>query len=162
GDSDVTASDLSVFDESSGDILRGIDCNGETYALSRQNDGGIDAYYISMRSDQRTSRIARIESRVGLNDTVDQSTGVRSQRTSERAYYARSDRALKSVRIADGYSELAYAHCLRIAEGRRSKTGRIDSKNGKIGVRIVSDRIGMKAPTVRKNDFDLGSFVNYM
>src|SRR5262245_57563464 len=45
GNSDVAASDPAVFDQTSGNELCRIDCGRETYTLSRQDNGCIDADY---------------------------------------------------------------------------------------------------------------------
>ena len=61
------------------DELCGVDCGGETQALSREDNGGVDANHFTARIDQRAAGVARIERGVGLNHVVDKPTGLRTQ-----------------------------------------------------------------------------------
>src|SRR6185295_19931235 len=91
-DADLAAAHAAVFDQTAGDELRGIDGEGETDALRRQNDGGVDTDDFAARSHQRPARIAGIERRVCLYDVVDQTPRTRRQRAAKSTDYTRRDR----------------------------------------------------------------------
>jgi hypothetical protein len=57
---DEAARDLAVLDKPACDILGRVDGDGETDALRRQNDGGVDANDFAARVDQRPAGVAGI------------------------------------------------------------------------------------------------------
>src|SRR3989442_13306415 len=71
---DEAAPDLAVLDQPAGDELGGVDANGETNPLRRQDHSGVDTDGVSLRIHQRTAGIARIKRGVRLADAVDQPT----------------------------------------------------------------------------------------
>ena len=81
---DVTAPDLAVLDEASGDELRRINPYGEADALRRQDHRRIYADDIPARRDQRTPRVAWVERGVGLDNVVDEPAGPGAKQRSDR------------------------------------------------------------------------------
>ena len=125
GDADIAAANASVAQQAAGDELRGVDANGETDPLRRQNRSRVHSNHSACGIDQRAAGVAGVECGIGLNDIVDQASGIRPQRTSQCADHACRHRRLKSVRIADGDDELSHAQLLRIAERGGGEAGLI-------------------------------------
>ena len=73
---------------------------GETDALRRGNDRGVDADHAPAAADQRTAGIPRIERCVSLDHAVDPSSRSGAQAAAERTNDAGGDRALEAERIA--------------------------------------------------------------
>ena len=115
GHADVTPPDLAIFDEPAGDVFRGVDRDGKTDSLRRQNYRRVDADDFAARIDERTSGIAGVQRSVGLDDVVDKPAGARPEGASEGADNARRHGALKAVRITDGDGELTNPHFFGIA-----------------------------------------------
>src|SRR5206468_13016030 len=72
GHTDVSAADLSIFDQAPRNKLCRIDRDCETDALRGQNDRGIDTDDLSPRRDQRPAGITGIKRSVRLNHVIDQ------------------------------------------------------------------------------------------
>src|SRR6185369_139775 len=62
------------------DELRRADRHGETDALCAADDRGVDAHDFTPRVNERSARVAGIERGVGLDDGVDDATGLRAHR----------------------------------------------------------------------------------
>src|SRR5438105_1305972 len=71
GDPDIAALHPAITDEPRRDELGGVDRDREADALRGLNDGSVDPNHLTPRVDQRATRIARIERRVGLNHVFD-------------------------------------------------------------------------------------------
>src|SRR5919106_3641087 len=124
---DITPSDDTVPNEAPRNELRGIDGDGKTNPLRRPNDRRIHADDLATGGDQRPSGIARVQCGIRLNEVIDQSSGPRSERSTQRADYPRRDRALEAVGIADGYDQLADADRSGVAQLHRGELRGIDA-----------------------------------
>src|SRR5437867_7338254 len=105
----VTPPDLALFDEQASDKLRRVDRHREAEALGWQDDRRIDADDIPARRDQGTTRVTRIECRVGLDEVLDKPPRPRPQRAPEGAHHPSSHRALEAVGVADGDHQLPHS-----------------------------------------------------
>src|SRR5205085_8010026 len=162
GEADVTAAHAPVADQTTGDELGRVNRSRKTDALRRADDGCVDADDESLRRDERAARIARIQSRVGLNHVVHQTPRLRPQTAPQRAHDARRHGALETVRVADGDDELTDAHALRAAELRRHKVRRSDAYHGQVCVGIVADQLRLIAPPVREAHFKSGRAMHHV
>src|SRR5690348_110185 len=100
GQAQIATPDFSVLDEPAGDELRCVDADGETNALGRANDRGIDTHHLAIRRHERSAGISWIETRIGLNDIFDQPTRTGTERPAERTDHAGRDSRLKPIGIA--------------------------------------------------------------
>src|SRR5579883_324938 len=78
-----------------------IGCHCEADALRAGNDRRVDAGDLALRRDGRTTRISRIERRIGLNHIFNQTAVFGPQGAPERRYDACRDARAKAKRIAD-------------------------------------------------------------
>src|SRR5207237_8744265 len=85
---DVTPTDFAVSYQQTRDMLCRVDGDGEAEPLRRQDHGGIYTDNFSARGDERTTGVARVERRLGLEHVVIRTHGVSSQRAAERAHTA--------------------------------------------------------------------------
>src|SRR5580704_653191 len=166
-DADVTAADSALTQQSSGNELRGIDSDGETQSLRAHDGRRVHAHHAPVGAYERTTGIARVERSVGLNYIFDQPPGVGAQRTSQSTDDAGGDRVLKSIRIADGNGQLAYAKSLRVSErsGHEMRSvivGQTDTNHGQIGRGIVADNVGREALPVGERDINSRRAVYHM
>src|SRR6476660_6333949 len=81
--SEIPAADFSVLDQAARNKLRRIDCGCKTNALSRKNDGRVDADHFTARCNKRPARVSRIQCRVRLYHVVEKASGLGSQRPAE-------------------------------------------------------------------------------
>jgi hypothetical protein len=149
-DANVAAPDPAVANQPRRDEPRGVARDGEAEALRGNHGRGIDADHVAARVHERSSRVARVERRVGLNDVVHQPPGARAQRAAEGADDAGGDRMLQAVGIADGNRHLSDAHRLRVAE-RRPRQRRAfgaDPQDGQVGVNVAADQVGPQRPAI--------------
>src|SRR5712691_8162583 len=109
GHADEGARDLPVLDQAAGDELHGVYGHGETDPLRRQDHGRVDADDVARGVDERPARVPRVQSRVGLDDVVDEPARAGAQGASEGAHDTGRDGALEAVRVADGDDHLARA-----------------------------------------------------
>src|SRR4051812_31421261 len=115
GYADVPASDPTMPQQLAYDQVSRVDCCGEADALRRHDDRGIDADHFAARVHEWSAGIARIERGIGLDHVVDQTSGLRTQAATQCAHDPGRDRALESIRVADGDRDLACcAPCARI------------------------------------------------
>src|SRR5438105_10089566 len=68
---DVAAANFAMLQQASGDKFRGIDADCEAQALSAHNGRSVHSDYASVRTDQWSTGIARVQRGIGLNDVVD-------------------------------------------------------------------------------------------
>src|SRR5437773_9620239 len=106
---DVTPTDFVVSYQQTRDVLCRVYGDGEAEPLRRQDHGGIYTDNFSARGDERTTGVARVERRIGLDHVVDKPPGVRSQRAAERAHDPGGYRALETVGISDRHHQLAHS-----------------------------------------------------
>src|SRR5467141_985846 len=136
---DVATRHLPVADETDRDELRGVDSDGEADSLRGQNDGGIDPDHFSARVHERAPGVARVQRRIGLDDVVDETARLGSERPAQGADNARGHGGLEAVRIADRDRDLTHTHRSRVAErGRREGIG-ADANDREVGLGIVAD-----------------------
>src|ERR1039457_2138836 len=112
---DVAAADAAVAQQAAGYECRSVDADGKTYSLRGEDRRSVHANNSSCGIDQRSAGVAGVKGGIGLDYIVDQTSGIRSQRTSQSAHDACRYRGLKSVGIADRNYELSHAKLLRIA-----------------------------------------------
>ena len=72
GYANVAALHTTVTDKPRSNKLSRIGADRETDPLGSHDGGGVDPDHLSLRVDQRSSGIARVQGRVGLDDAVDQ------------------------------------------------------------------------------------------
>src|SRR5262245_27799546 len=112
----VTATNPSVLHELHRDVLGRVGPNRETNALSRQNYGGVHSDHIAIRRHEWAAGIARIESRISLNDVFDEAACPSTKGSAQRTHHPCRHRGLKSIRIADRHHELTDSDSLRISQ----------------------------------------------
>ncbi len=98
------------------DVPCGVDRDREADALHAENGRGVDPDDRSPAADERSTRVAGVERRIGLNQRLDQPAGRAPQRSAKRADDAGGDRVLEAVRRADGDHDLAGSQISRVAE----------------------------------------------
>src|SRR5258705_246087 len=72
GDADVGAADAAVANQPRRDEPGRVDANRKTEALRGANHRGVDPNHLPARRHERSTGVARIERRVGLDDVVDE------------------------------------------------------------------------------------------
>ena len=108
---DPAAPHAPFLDELGGDVLRGVDPDGEAQALGRQDHRRVDADHLAARVGQWAARVARVDRRVGLNHLVEQAAVPRAERAAEGAHDARGHGALEAERVTDRDEELTHPEC---------------------------------------------------
>jgi len=129
--------------------------NRQRESLRRQNHRGVHADDRAARGHQGTAGISRIQCGIRLNDVLHEPARTRAHRSPDGADDAARHRVLKTVRIADRDDDLAGTQGGRIPEMRPRQSGRawaIDAKHGKVGIRIVADKIGAAGRAIEEND----------
>jgi len=107
GDTDPTPANPTIFNEPCGNKLSGVTCNREADPLRGQNNRCVHADNVTVRIHERASGVTRIERRIGLNDLVEQTSGLRAHRPAESADDTGSDGLLKTIWAADCNRDLA-------------------------------------------------------
>src|SRR6267143_2404686 len=119
-----SAMNATVGDEVVGDVLRGVDGDGEADPGSRSAgriDGGVDADHFTVRIDERAAGVAAIDGCVGLDSFVDKGGLAGLHGAAQGADDAGSERGLETERIADGKNFLAHLQCGGVAEREGDK-----------------------------------------
>ena len=80
-DPDIASANASIMQQARSYELRGVHTNGKAETLSTHDGGRIHTHNLAIGSHQRSARVAGIERGIGLDDVVDQTTGVGPQRT---------------------------------------------------------------------------------
>jgi hypothetical protein len=112
--------------------------------------------------DQRASGVAGVERGVGLDDVVDQTSGIRTQRASQRTDHTCRNRGLESIRAAESDHQLSDTKLLRVAECGGSETRFIDSNDSQVARRIITNCGRGHAATVGQSDFDSPRIVHHV
>jgi hypothetical protein len=152
--------DAAVADETRGHEPRRVAGNGKAESLRRQNRCRVDADHLCARRDERPAGVARVESRVGLNDVVHQTTGSGPERSPDPADDAGGCRVVEPERVADGDRHLPHPHAAGIAQVCPRQRAGIDAKDGEVRVRIVAHEITTRAPAIGQRDGQLVGLVN--
>src|SRR4029077_13582693 len=111
---------------------------------------------------QWSAGVARIQSRVGLNDIVDQTTRLRVHRATKRADHSCGHAGLKSERITNRDHNLSDPQTLRVSQSDMDEIRRVDSNNCEIGIRIVAHKLGGIFPPVWQIDRNRTRIMNHM
>src|SRR6266404_717791 len=149
---DIGTPNASFPDQRDGNALRGVRGYCEANSLSGKNHRRVHADNAACGVDQRSAGITRIERRVGLDDVVEQASGLSSHRPTQRADDACGDGVLKSVRTADGDRDLPDAQLGRVGKPDVRKACRSNLDDRQIGVRIVAHQLRSRNATVRQRD----------
>src|ERR1700685_3155915 len=147
--------------------LRRIDADGKAQPLRRQNGRSIHANHPPRGIHQRPARISRIQRRIGLNHIINQSPGIRPQRSSQRAHHSRRHGRLKSIRRSNRNRHLPHPQPLRIAqhrggESRFTHKRLINPNHSQIARRIVANSSSRHAPPIGDSYFDTLHIVHHM
>ena len=121
-DANIAPSDAPIAQQPAGHKLRRIDPDSKTNPLRRKNGRRIHANHASRGIDQWPTRVPRIQRSIGLDNVVNQSPRIRTQRPTQRAHHARRHRRLKSIGRANRNHDLPHAEALRIAQRGRRQT----------------------------------------
>src|SRR4051812_27957102 len=84
-DAEVAAANASILDQPARDPTREVAGNGETDALRGADDGRVDADHFATGVEQRATRVAGIQRRIGLDDVVDGPARLGAQGAAESA-----------------------------------------------------------------------------
>jgi hypothetical protein len=159
-DADPAAPDLAVVDEGRRHELRNARRYGEADALRGQHDCAVDADDLTPRVDQRSTRVARVQCGVRLDDVVDEPAGAGPERPAERAHDAGRDRTVKAEGVPDGNYELSHAQRFGIAQLSEREVLGVDLDDGKVGVRIIADDACRELPAIIQRYVYLGCLVD--
>src|SRR5690606_32221509 len=111
--------------------------NGEAYAHAAAGarvDGGVDAQQVAMDIDQRTTRIARVDGRIRLDEIF---KGVDPQFAApQRGDDAAGDRLPHAKGIAYGQHAVAHGQLVRIAQHDHRQLVQVDLEDREIGLRV--------------------------
>jgi hypothetical protein len=149
-DPEAAAAHPAVAHQPRGDVNRGVATDRETDALRHPDHRRVDADDAAQPVDQRPSRVARIERRVGLDHPIDKATRARAQAAPERADDPRCNSRLKAERVADRNDKLADAQPRRAAELGMRQSIRGELEHGEISGRIAADDSGADLPSIRQ------------
>jgi hypothetical protein len=117
-DADVTSPDATVADEARCHEARGIAGDGKAKPLRGKNRGRVHTDHLRTRRDERTTGVARIQCRIGLNDVVHQSARAGAERSADTTHDTGGCGVVKAEWIADGDRHLADSNATRVAESR--------------------------------------------
>ena len=123
-----------------------------------RRDRRVDSDDFAVKIHQRTAAVARIDRRIGLNETGSRA----AQRTSAGADDAGRHGAFKPEGVAERQNPIAHLGFIAVAElGGRQRAGALDAKNGQIGLRIALHVGRLELATVAQPDRNLaGPFDN--
>ena len=127
-----------------------------TLILGRRNLLRVDSDDLSIRVDQRTARVARVDGSIGL-DAVDGAAAGGGDWTVDRRHISHCQGAcqLQSARVADGDNLLTDLHLVRVSKFCRSQSGSIDLQNRKVGLFIRADHGGIVFAAVSYTHLDV-------
>mmetsp|Transcript_3775 Transcript_3775/g.14786 ORF Transcript_3775/g.14786 Transcript_3775/m.14786 type:complete len:304 (-) Transcript_3775:288-1199(-) len=140
------------------DELGRVDRHAEADRLRALDDRRVDPNDSPAGVHQRSARVARVQGHVGLNDVVDQPSGLGSQAAAKRGHHARADAALEAQRIADGHRHLADPQLIRVPQRKRLQAGDVvvEAQNGHIRCRVGAHNTSTCCAAVHEHD--LGEF----
>ena len=105
------------------DVFDAVDWHGEANAgvgARRRADGRVDADHLPARIQQRSTGVARVDGRIGLDDLGVAKASVLDHLGRQRAPQCTDDtdghRSFQSEGIADGDDSLSHLECARIAQ----------------------------------------------
>src|SRR5437868_6594811 len=108
----IAAADSAVAQETAGDEFCGVDPNGKAQPLGHHDRRSVHPYDLTFGGDERSAGVSGIQSRVSLDDVVDQASGLGAQGASQGADHASSYGVLESIRVSDGNHQLANSQFL--------------------------------------------------
>jgi hypothetical protein len=127
-------------------------------AAGTRIDGGVDADQVAVAVDQSTTRIARVDRGIGLNEVLE---GVDAEmRPPEGRDDSHRHRLADTKRIADRQRDVADGDVVHPAEcdcrqGECLAVPRADLQDRQVGLRIAANQAGVKAAPVAEGDLDL-------
>ena len=141
GDANAGTPHSAIADQAAGDKLGRVDRDREADPLCRQDHGRVDADDVAAGIDERTTRVARVQGRVGLEHVVNEPARPGAERSAQGTDNTGGHRALEAVRMANRQRELSDAHLLRVAQRGRDEITRVHADHGEVGLRIVADPV---------------------
>ncbi len=126
-------------------------------------DDGVDAHQLTVAVYQSTTRVARVNSSVGLNHVgIDVRAISRRQsgRAVQRAHDARRDRLLVTKGAADSHNPLAYVEVVGVAHLNRCQVVSRDIlklNNGQVARSIGAHQLSLVALAIHRNRNLIGS-----
>ncbi len=97
-------------------------CEADAFiSAAAGDDSGVDADHFSGQVDERTARVAGVNRRVGLQESLELVPDAADTRAIFRADDSRSDSSLQSERTANGQDPIANLHTVGVTELRRRK-----------------------------------------
>ena len=135
---DVGAFDLAIFDQAAGDVLGGVDADGEAQALGAHDHRRVDTDHLSLRVHERSTGVSGIQGGIGLHNAFDKPSRLRAHGASECAHHARGYGRLKAERVTDsgGVGRLTACSNFQALPGY---TGLPDPQHGEIGIGIFAN-----------------------
>src|SRR5262245_41356756 len=134
---------------------------GEADALSRQDDGCIDADDLCSRVDEWPPRVPWIQSGVSLNNIVQQSPRLRPQRPAECADHSSGHRTLETVRVAYCHYQLAHTYGPGLSKLNRDQVGGINPEDGEVRIRVITDQLSLVTGLLRQRDIHFGCAMHH-
>ena len=138
GQAEVGTTHLALSEEGRDDLTGGaVDRNGQTHADSSHR--GVDADHFSGGHRQSPTRVARVESGVGLDDVVDDThaaPGAGRQRPAQGADHPGRHAPRETQGISDGNDELAHFEGGRLTQSRRRGGVAVSTDDGEVGKRV--------------------------
>jgi hypothetical protein len=120
-------------------------------AAAARVDLRIDADYLAIEVEQRSSGVARIDRHVGLDERhVVAGIPVARQAAPARADDARGDRVVEAKGRADRHHPLAHLELVGIAEAHDRQIPRLDLEQRDIGALVAADDPGLELAAVRQ------------
>src|ERR1051325_10493879 len=104
----MAPANFAFLDEPGSNVFGRINADRETDALGRENHRRIYPNNFAARINQRTTRITRVERRVGLHNVVNQPACPGAKGPAQGTDHTGGHRALEPVRIANRDGYLAY------------------------------------------------------
>jgi hypothetical protein len=159
---EVAAADFAVLNEPAGDIPGCVNANCKADSLSGQDYHRVDPNNLSARIDQRSSGVARIKRRIGLDDIINEPACIGPKRAARGADDTGGYGALEPIRIAYRNGQLAHAKTLGIAQSHGTQLRSINPEHCQVGIRIVSHQVGIRPATIGQRDFESARAVDDM
>jgi len=162
GNPEGTPSHPPVMHELLRHIAGSIDADGKADVLCAPRHRCVDADNLAAPVCQRSAGIPRVESGVGLDDALDETTGRGPQAPPERADDPGGHRRVIPERVADSDDQLSDAQLGGTSESGMFQIAARDAKHGKIGFGIVAHNRGLDGAAVRERYGNSGPISNDM